>query len=60
MRLDELIAPSFKPILAEAETAPAQRTILISPAEIYQMSGQTPPQIKGPGGRLVQLSLIHI
>ena len=54
MRLDELIAPSFKPILAEAETAPAQRTILISPAEIYQMSGQTPPQIKGPGGRLVQ------
>ena len=24
MRLDELIAPSFKPILAEAETAPAQ------------------------------------
>ena len=53
MRLEEL----FQPILSEAPgdlTASDRRTMLISPAEIYQMTGQTPPQVEGPNGRMVQ------
>ena len=37
--------------LNEADT---ERTIMLSPADVYQMSGQTPPQIEGPGERLIQ------
>ena len=54
MRLDDL----FKQVISEAPgdnlNTADRRTILISPAEIYQMTGQTPPQVKGPGGRMVQ------
>ncbi len=53
MRLNDL----FEQIINEAPgdlTAADRRTMLISPAEIYQMTGQTPPQIKGPNGRMIQ------
>ena len=53
MRLNDL----FEQIINEAPgdlTADDRRTMLISPAEIYQMTGQTPPQIKGPNGRMIQ------
>ena len=37
--------------LNEADT---ERTIMLSPADVYQMTGQTPPQIEGPGERMIQ------
>jgi len=55
MRLTELTSPSQnKTVLKEDTEVKSSPTILISPAEIYQMSGQIPPSIEGPNGTMIQ------
>jgi len=55
MRLTELTSPSQnKTVLKEDTEVNSSPTILISPAEIYQMAGQIPPSIEGPNGTMIQ------
>ena len=54
MRLTELTDPiQNKTVLKEDTEVKSSPTILISPAEIYQMSGQIPPSIEGPNGTMI-------